>query len=240
MSEKKKDDIVVKLTTQPMDIPNANGDSYSSFVAQLKDNKTKNFSMESTLGTVKCAIHEEKQERTEEMKKCTHPQVERVVKIINDHSVEEDKWVCVNCGEIVATMKTIASLKEPIYISDSLKMFGQTGKKTPLTTEELYKIFDLLKFQKDLEYIKGCVDNNLVVQADPETEMYTIQTGDADKIKRFLSLGNVFSFLCDFESYLRSEWKHNADGYTEDQYATLEAIRDKFYVFMGEWDINLN
>jgi len=59
----------------------------------------------------KSIIHTKIEENT-----CNHIYVERVVITVNDHYINEDKWICINCGKLIVTKKPIDSLESPVYV----------------------------------------------------------------------------------------------------------------------------
>ena len=213
--------------------PNANGDICPAVAKFIKVGIPQNISMGCTCGPVTCSLCE----KDEKMDKCTHPQVERVVRVVNDHSVEENKWVCTNCGATVATLETIDSLK-PIHVSDALRIFEY--KEQFENTND--SIDDM---ENDIAFIKENIESALklkdaVSYTQEEQVEYLIRTNDKHEMKMLLKTTDAYACLSEFENWLRSEWKHNEDGYSEEQHEILGSIRDKFYIFVGDHNLDLD
>lgn len=56
-----------------------------------------------------------------------------------------------------------------------------------------------------------------------------------DEFDIYVNASDASIALSDFYNYLRSEWKYNGDAYTDEQYKTLEVIRERFHELCGDY-----
>jgi hypothetical protein len=62
---------------------------------------------------------------------------------------------------------------------------------------------------------------------------------DREEHELCLNASKLYCALWDIQEYLRQEWKYNDEAYTEEQFATLEAIREKFHALLIENEVEL-
>jgi len=153
--------------------------------------------------------------------RCSHEHLDRVIKQIGDHTLTEDYWACSQCGEEFTILGSSKETDEDFVHHGTVT--GRLSSSHPNLSNPPCDCISGVNFASN--------------EADT---VFSITTTDEDKIKRFLSMGDVLSFLYDFENWIRQQWKYEEIKYTDDQHKTLEEIRNMWYQFKEENNVDLD